>query len=103
MLNNENYKEVLNNEDKSILMISGQGCANCVSMFPIVNTFVENYPQVVLHIIEADEVYRGLVEHYGVDQIPSILLFDKGHLLAKVSGYQPYEIFEIYATDKFRL
>ncbi|NLC96445.1 MAG: thioredoxin family protein [Erysipelotrichaceae bacterium] len=103
MLNNKNYKEVLSRDDKAILLVSGQGCANCVSMFPIVNALVEKHPQIMLHIIEVEESYKDLVDEYNIEQIPAILLFEKGNLLAKIYGYQPYEIFEIYVSDKFKL
>lgn len=103
MLDSKKYKEVLIKENQTILLVSGQGCANCVSMFAIVNTLVEKYPQIVLQIIEVEESYRNLVEDYNIEQIPAILLFEKGELLAKIYGYQPYEIFELYVSDKFKL
>lgn len=103
MLNSKNYQSVLSQENKAILLLSGQGCANCVSMFPIVNKLVENYPEIMLHIVETDESYSDLIDEYDIEKIPSILLFEKGHLIAKVGGYQPYEIFELYCKDKFKL
>lgn len=103
MLNSSNYKEVLSKSNKSILLLSGQGCANCVSMYPIVNKLVEKHPEIMLNIIEVDQSYQNLIDEYDVEKIPSILLFEKDLLIAKISGYQPYEIFELYVEDKFKL
>ncbi|MDI9518998.1 MAG: thioredoxin family protein [Bacillota bacterium] len=103
MLNSKNYKEVLSKEGKSILLISGPGCANCIAMYPIVNDFINKYSQILLHNIEITEEYKDLVENYSIEQIPAILLFENGELLSKIYGYQPYEIFELYVTDKFKL
>ena len=55
MLNSKNYKEVLSKEGKSILLISGPGCANCIAMYPIVNDFINNihkYYYIILKLLK---------------------------------------------------
>lgn len=102
MLNNINYKDIIK-DDKVMILVSGEGCANCITMLPTVNNIVEKYPQIMLHIIEVDEDTQELIEEYNIEKVPSVLLFENGNLLAKISGYQPDEIFELYVKDKFKL
>lgn len=99
MLNNENYLEILSKNCISLVYISGEGCANCVSMYPQVMKLKER-EDICVYMIEASEENSALNHHYGVEVVPTILLLHYGECVAKIKGYQPEEIFEYYIDAK---
>lgn len=100
MLNNENFLEVLKQQEFAITLISGEGCANCVSMYPMVKAVENNRDDVVVNYVEVDENNYKINEYFDVEVVPTILLTHYGELVSKVKGYQPEEIFEIYIDTK---
>lgn len=101
MLNNKNFKEILAKSNKALVYISGEGCANCVSMMPLVYKIKETRKDIDVYVVEVSEENYAINEAYGVEVVPSVLLLHHGTLIAKVKGYQPEEIFELYVEAKF--
>ncbi len=101
MLTNKNFKEILKQDCCALVYISGEGCANCVSMLPLVNKVKERRQDVNVYVVEVSEENFAINEHYEVEVVPTILLLHYGDLIAKIKGYQPEEIFELYVDAKF--
>lgn len=99
MLDNENYEEILANSNFAMILISGDGCANCVSMLPLVLKYRE-HEDIDVFILEASLNNQKIIEKYEVSVVPTILLVHKGELIAKIKGYQPEEIFDLYIESK---
>lgn len=100
MLNNENFLETLKKEKFAVTLISGEGCANCVSMYPMVKAIEQRRDDVKIFYVEVDKSNYLINEHFDVEVVPTILLTHYGELVSKVKGYQPEEIFEIYIDTK---
>ncbi|MEG0314084.1 MAG: thioredoxin family protein [Erysipelotrichaceae bacterium] len=99
MINDTNYKEAL--KDGYVLSeISGDSCANCLTLMPILHTIVENRKDVKLFTIDAAPETKELCTFYNVEAVPTILLTYNGDLIGKVRGYQPDEILEIWVEAK---
>lgn len=99
MLNNENFKEVLGQSRFAVTLISGEGCANCVSMLPMVLKLKERNDMDV-YIVEVSPSNYEINEHYNIKVVPTILLTSYGEAISKITGYQPEEIFELYIEAK---
>ncbi|WP_071441316.1 thioredoxin family protein [Traorella massiliensis] len=99
MLNNENFKEVLGQSRFAVTLISGEGCANCVSMLPMVLKLKERNDMDV-YIVEVSPSNYEINEHYDIKVVPTILLTSYGEAISKITGYQPEEIFELYIEAK---
>lgn len=99
MLNNDNYKEILGKSEFAVTLISGEGCANCVSMLPMVLKLKER-GDIDVYIVEVSQSNFEINEHYEIKVVPTILLTSYGELVSKITGYQPEEIFEIYVETK---
>ena len=97
-LNMDNYKEAL--KGVSIVEVSGESCANCFSLMPILNKIISNRNDCVLHHLEATEETMSLVEAFGVVAVPTILIMNDDVVVAKCRGYQPEEILEIWIDAK---
>ena len=99
MLNNKNFKEVLGQSRFAVTLISGEGCANCVSMLPMVLKLKERNDMDV-YIVEVSPSNYEINEHYDIKVVPTILLTSYGEAISKITGYQPEEIFELYIEAK---
>ena len=97
-LSMQNYKEAL--KGISIVEVSGESCANCISLIPILNNIVSNRNDCVLHHLEVTEETMPLVEAFGVVAVPTILILKDDEVMAKCRGYQPEEILEIWIDAK---
>lgn len=100
MLNNENFKEVLASKELAIILISGGGCANCVTMYPLVKEVEKRRDDVEVFYLEIDETNHLINDYFDVEVVPTVLLTHNGELIAKIKGYQPQEIFDIYIDTK---
>ncbi len=98
LITEKNYKEAL--EGICVVEISGESCANCLSLMPILHSLTENRSDCRLVHIEADENTVELMNLLEVDRVPTILLTDNGEVFARATGYQPEEILEIWLDAK---
>ena len=101
MLKNSNFREILSKSEFAVILISGDGCANCISMYPIVNNLNTIYTDIDTYFVEVDEENFEINEEYGVEVVPTILITTYGKLIAKIKGYQPEEIFTLYIESKY--
>ena len=98
MLNNANYKENL--KGLQVLEVSGEGCANCITLMPMLYNVVSNRTDVTLEHFELDENSKNFASEYNIDRVPTVLLLDDGKEIARVCGFQPEEVFEVWLEYK---
>ena len=94
----ENYKEQL--KGLCCVEISGESCANCLTLMPILDRLCSARDDVRLVHVEADYSTMALMEEWEVDRVPTILLTDDGEIFARCKGFQPEEILEIWLDAK---
>ena len=94
MINDSNYKEKLNG--LQVVEVSGESCANCLTLMPMLFEVVGARDNLSLLHIEADENTKGFIEEYKIDRVPTVLLLDDGKEFARAIGFQPQEIFELW-------
>lgn len=80
--------------------ISGESCANCLTLMPLLKGLIEAREDIKLVHVEADFTTVGLMEEWEVEKVPTILLMDDGEIFARCSGFQPEEILEIWLDAK---
>lgn len=80
--------------------VSGESCANCLTLMPILKTLCEARGDIKLVHVEADYTTMALMEEWNVEKVPTILLMDEGEIFARCSGFQPEEILEIWMDAK---
>ena len=80
--------------------ISGESCANCLTLMPILEELCSNRDDIKLVHIEADYSTLELMEEWEVTKVPTILLTDDGEIFARCTGFQPEEILEIWMDAK---
>lgn len=97
-INEKNYKQVL--KGISVVEVSGESCANCLSLMPILYRLVEGRDDCTLHHLEATEDTMSLINQLGVESVPSILIMKDTDVYVKCRGYQPEEILELWLDAK---
>ena len=80
--------------------ISGESCANCLTLMPILQELCEKRKDIRLVHIEADYSTMELMEEWDVTRVPTILLMEDGEIFARCAGFQPEEILEIWLDAK---
>ena len=97
-MNEKNYKEEL--KGLCCVEISGESCANCLTLMPILKNLCEARGDIRLVHIEADYTTLALMEALDVEKVPTILLMEDGETFARCSGFQPEEILEMWMDAK---
>ena len=80
--------------------ISGESCANCFTLMPVLKGLIEARTDIKLVHVEADFTTIALMEEWEVEKVPTILLMDDGEIFARCTGFQPEEILEIWLDAK---
>ncbi len=94
----EDYKSQLNG--LCVVEISGESCANCLTLMPILKEICDARTDVKLVHIEADYSTTELMEEWEITKVPTILLVEDGEIFARCAGYQPEEILELWIDAK---
>jgi thioredoxin-like negative regulator of GroEL len=97
-MNEKDYKEHL--QGLCCVEISGESCANCLTLMPILKGLCDKRDDIRLVHVEADFTTVALMEAWEVEKVPTILLMDDGEIFARCSGFQPEEILEIWLDAK---
>ena len=98
MINDSNYKE--NIKGLQVIEVSGESCANCLTLMPILHEIVSKRSDAKLIHIEASESTVEIMKEYQIDRVPTILLLDSGVEFARATGFQPEEILELWINSK---
>lgn len=98
ILTMKNYKEAF--QGISVVEVSGESCANCLTLMPILHRLIMPRSDCMLHHLEATEETMPLIRELGVEGVPTILVMENEHVYAKCKGYQPEEILEIWLDAK---
>ena len=98
LIGKKNYKEQLTG--LCVVEVSGESCANCLTLMPLLQELIGKREDVRLVHVEADYTTLDLMEEWEVDKVPTILLMDDGEIFARCTGFQPEEILEIWLDAK---
>ncbi len=82
--------------------VSGESCANCLTLMPILDRLIAEREDIKLVHIEADYSTTALMEEWDITRVPTILLLEDGEIFARCAGFQPEEILEIWLDAKIQ-
>ncbi len=97
-MNEKDYKEHL--KGLCCVEVSGESCANCLTLMPILEELCSARGDIRLVHVEADYTTLPLMEVWEVVKVPTILLVEDGEIFARCTGFQPEEILEIWLDAK---
>ena len=85
----------------SLLEVSGESCANCLTLLPLVNRLAAARGLEVGHL-EVNGANAQRVRSLQVDRVPTLIVFRDGKEVARCTGYQPEEILELWLDAKIQ-
>ena len=97
-MNEKDYKEHL--KGLCCVEVSGESCANCLTLMPILQELCSARGDIRLVHVEADYNTLPLMEEWEIEKVPTILLVEDGEIFARCHGFQPEEILEIWMDAK---
>ena len=98
LIGKKHYKEQLTG--LCCVEISGESCANCITLMPILQEICDARSDIKLVHVEADYSTLDLMEEWNVEKVPTILLMEDGEIFARCAGFQPEEILEMWLDAK---
>ncbi len=84
-MNEKDYKEHL--KGLCCVEVSGESCANCLTLMPILRELCSARDDIRLVHVEADYNTLPLMEVWEVEKVPTILLTDDGEILPVVRAF----------------
>ena len=88
-VNDGNFnQEVLKAEQQVLVDFWAEWCGPCRMVGPVVEEIAREYDNIKVCKLNVDENQSTAVR-YGVMSIPTLIMFDKGKVKNKVTGYMP--------------
>ena len=97
-LNKDNYKEYL--KGINVVEVSGESCANCLTLMPILDRLIGDRDDCNLYHIEANNDTLDLIQKYEIHQVPTIMIMYNDECYVSCRGFHPEEILEIWLDKK---
>lgn len=96
LLNREDYETILKENEVIFVFFYATWCPPCKMLKPIVEEYMENYPDNAFLLINTDN-FKDIHKSYDIHSVPTILCFKNGEIVDTLDGYIEYEEIE----DKF--
>jgi thioredoxin len=82
------FEKLIQGEKAVVIDFYAKWCAPCLKMMPTVDKLLNDFKgKVTVLKVEADG-NQAVLQKYEIDEIPSFLVFQKGKLLQKTSGFR---------------
>lgn len=92
-LNTKEFDEVINKEKLVLIDFWATWCAPCRMLAPVIEKIAEQYQgKLVVGKVDIDE-QQELAIRYGIQSIPTVILFKDGKVVAKEIGVKPLKSF----------
>ena len=82
-----------------LVEVSGESCANCLTLLPVVNRLAAARGIRVRHV-EVTESAAAEVQKLQIERVPTLIVLKEGREIARCTGYQPEEILEVWLDAK---
>lgn len=83
----------------TLLEVSGESCANCYTLLPVVRKLAGERGIGVEHL-EVTPENAARVQALAVDRVPTLIVLRDGAEVARCTGFQPEEILSLWLDAK---
>lgn len=91
-VDDDSYEAVIEDERLVLLYFRAEWCGPCRVLDPVLEDLTEEFPSLVIATIDADESETAM-DAYGVESIPTLILFERGEPVDVFTGKVPYPTF----------
>lgn len=82
-----------------LLEVSGESCANCLTLLPVVSRLAAARGIPVRHL-ELTQETAAKAQALQIERVPTLIVYRDGAEIARCTGYQPEEILEVWLDAK---
>ncbi len=90
----ENFKDFINSKEAVLVDFWATWCGPCKMVGPVLEKICNEGVIQVGKVNVDDEDY--LAAQYGIESIPTMMIFKEGKLVAKTLGYQPEAVLKSF-------
>ncbi len=83
-----------------LIEVSGESCANCFSLLPLVTKIVAKRADCKFFHIEVGHDTKEFLEEFKIVEAPTLLVCLNGEEKARCKGFVPEEILELWIDAK---
>lgn len=83
-----------------LIEVSGESCANCFSLLPLVTKIVGERGDCKFLHIEAGHDTKELLSEFKIEQVPTLLVCLNGEEKSRCKGFVPEEILSLWIDAK---
>ncbi len=102
-ITDDDYEDFVKEYDQVILDLWATWCGPCIQMDPIVESLAEEHNHDIKFGKVNVEENKDVPAEFGVQSLPSVLVFRDGQLIKKISGKLDKEEFECLLEENFEL
>ena len=101
-LNGDNFKEVVENNEKVVVDFWASWCMPCKMVAPIFENLAKKYKgSIVFAKVNVDE-NPEIAAKFGIMSIPNFIIFKNGEKIGEIVGAMPEELLEEKILNYFK-
>ena len=92
-VNSSEFNDVVGNNDLVFVDFFATWCGPCKMLAPSVEKLADEHPEAKVLKVDVDQE-NALAMQFGVQSIPTLIVFKNGQPVSRQMGFMPYEALE---------